>query len=572
MDKFGDSKAAQPQDHAAVTRDAAPAVPASDQCTQNFEDISNEFFRNHRMEVPPKPDPPAEQDASRNAQAMSDKTSKPFEVPQRKALKQQIQAIDSWLEEDFSAREQMGEKRDLNSINHQSAVYAAASTMAPADAAAGLKAAMNGDGGTDVDILQKLEDVKKKKHLGQRVSPVFVKELATQVKPLLPGMPLDKLCSALRLFASARHDDHDLYLRILGEIPVQVRGISPEMLTNCVRVLWRLRLHEATYLELFSMEAMNMIRAARRPAARAPRRPPAPSRRVDAATTAALGGVSAPSPPPAAPQEALAPFSAVQLIQLGNALAQLGAKHHTRFLDVFQEQLALAIPRLKQEECELLNPSLAMSQLVHDPLRRSFLERCAQVDAGKPSGGGQNTSAAPDIAQYQRDAEVRRRRQKNFANVYIFEASVRKETFSFFSSLPAEVRTYLDRIHAGAAALQHEGPSAFASQIASVLDQLGVNCDMGRMSGPLSLHVVAKATNPNSERAEIVYECNDVTAFFTVRQDDKGATPEVTAFTKLRHRLLQRLGIQLTHINIWEWQQLSEAQRVNYMVKLQSLQ
>mmetsp|Transcript_73961 Transcript_73961/g.230127 ORF Transcript_73961/g.230127 Transcript_73961/m.230127 type:complete len:192 (-) Transcript_73961:20-595(-) len=49
------------------------------------------------------------------------------------------------------------------------------------------------------------------------------------------------------------------------------------------------------------------------------------------------------------------------------------------------------------------------------------------------------------------------------------------------------------------------------------------------------------------------------------RQQDLGAV-------QLRHRLLQRLGIQLTHISCWEWQQMGEAQRVNYMVKLQSLQ
>merc|ERR1719199_2459582 len=106
-------------------------------------------------------------------------------------------------------------------------------------------------------------------------------------------MSLEKLVHVLRLFTSARHEDHDLYLRILGEIPVQIRGITPDQLTTCIRVLWRLRLHEATYLELFSMEAMNMIRAKRRPAPRAPRRPLA--RNSDAAG----GGSSlAPVPPP----------------------------------------------------------------------------------------------------------------------------------------------------------------------------------------------------------------------------------------------------------------------------------
>ena len=34
----------------------------------------------------------------------------------------------------------------------------------------------------------------------------------------------------------------------------EVRGISPELLTKCLRLMWHLRLGEETYLELFSME------------------------------------------------------------------------------------------------------------------------------------------------------------------------------------------------------------------------------------------------------------------------------------------------------------------------------
>ena len=41
-------------------------------------------------------------------------------------------------------------------------------------------------------------------------------------------MPLEGLVRMLKLFASARCDDPDLYLRILGEVPMQIRGISPE--------------------------------------------------------------------------------------------------------------------------------------------------------------------------------------------------------------------------------------------------------------------------------------------------------------------------------------------------------
>merc|ERR1711957_463430 len=134
--------------------------------------------------------------------------------------------------------------------------------------------------------------------------------------------------------------------------------------------------------------------------------------------------------------------------------------------------------------------------------------------------------------------------------------------FSFFASLPADVRSYFDRLHADASALPHEGPSQLATQVATVLEQLGVQCETNRMVGPLSLHIVAKATNPRAECVEIVYECNDSAAHYTLHQDAKGAALQLTAYAKLRQRLLQRLGIQLVHIGVAEWQSMGEAQRI----------
>jgi hypothetical protein len=558
MDRFGDSGVKE-----AAPFSLKPQLAPTSDCTQNFGDISQEFYRNHRIENPQKKAEPVE--VVPEGQAFDSDT---FQVPQRRALKQQIQAIDSWLEDDFTARERLGNPPSTGS--RIDAVFP--SPKVYQDSA--LTGLGSGQSAAEADIFKKLEDVKRRKDLGERVSPVTIKEIATQVKPLLPEMRLEQLVRTLRLFTSARYEDHDLYLRILGEIPVQVRGISPEMLTTCLRVLWRLRLYEETYLELFSMEAMNMIRAARKPTARAPRRPPAPSRAVDpAAAVGVTGSVLLPTPPPApSPAEAPTPFNATQLIHIGNALSQLGAKHPARFLEVFQEQLSIAIPRMTQEECELVSLAFASSQLMHDPLRRAFLERCSQVDAGAPvpSGCVHTVGAAPDIARYQQEAEIKRRRLKNFRNIFLIEASIRKETFSFFSSLPAEVRSYLDKVHSAAANLQHEGNGSFALQVAAVLDQLGVACDLKRLAGPVSLHIVAKATNPRAEFSEVVYECNDFGAYFAPRQDDRNAPHLLTTPARLRQKLLQRMGIQLVQLSIWEWQQMSEAQRINYMVKLQS--
>mmetsp|Transcript_85717 Transcript_85717/g.135367 ORF Transcript_85717/g.135367 Transcript_85717/m.135367 type:complete len:830 (+) Transcript_85717:68-2557(+) len=525
-------------------------------CTQNFQDVAGDFFRNHGMDV-------RQESNDANDQAFGNRRSEDFKIPERKALREQINAIDSWLEDDLLAREEL-QKGNLGG-NY--------GLLAPL-AAVGVEAVSKNlpsserNAGVEGSIFKRLEDAKHLKRLGEKTSPVTLKNIAQEAIPLFPGMPLEILVRALRLFTSARYEDHDLYLRILGEIPVQLRGISPEMLVECVRILWRLRLHEDTYLELFSMEAMNMIRAKRRPTPRAPRRPPV-LRGTDAITSTIGNSGPVPTPPL---MEGPAPFNAEQLIHLGNCLSRLGAKHPTRFMEIYQEQLAAAIPRLTAEECELVCPTLAMSQLMHDPLRRAFLERCAQVEAGKPlASDDMVASAAPDIAQYQLHADRRRRRAKNLRNIYIIEASVRKETFSFFSSLPQEIRIYLDHLHANAVHLEHEGATTFSSQVAVVLDQLGVSCETNRMSGPLGLHVVAKATNPRADCQEIIYECSDTSAFYRLRPD-KGAVPELTAWSKIRHRLLQRLGVQLTHISIWEWQQMSEAQRVNYMVKVQSLQ
>lgn len=551
--------------------------------TQNFGDISAEFYRNHCIGVNGRGAIAecAGQETQRFAESMNksgnvSEDHREMEIPQRNALREQINAMDSWLEDDFASREQLLKPSFAEVGKSTIGPFGAVSSSAgrqPIDIPKEIPLSYHHADSGDAEIITHLESFKRRKALGEKTSPVVLKNIAAKMKPLLPNMSLERLVHVLRLFTSARHEDHDLYLRILGEIPMQIRCATPELLTTCVRVLRRLRLPEATYLELFSMEAMNMIRSKRRmPSRAAPRRPPAP-RSTDAAASLQVisGGAKAPLPPA---HEIPAPFDSVQLIQFGNSLSYLGAKHPLRFLEVYQEQLALAIPRFTQEECELVSPTLAMSQLMPDALRRLFLERCAQVDAGgsPPSQRPVSEVAAPNIEEYQDAESVRRRRLKHFSNIFIIEASVRKETFSFFSSLPSDVRAYLDRLHVDSSKLLPNKPSTMTAQVAAVLDQLGVACDTTRMAGPLGLHVVAKATNPHADRSEIVYECSDACAFFVAREEDSGATPEMTAYTKLRHRLLQRMGIQLTKINIWEWQQLSDAQRINYIVKLQSLQ
>merc|ERR1719217_1573660 len=154
-----------------------------------------------------------------------------------------------------------------------------------------------------------------------------------------------------------------------------------------------------------------MIRARRRPTPRTPRRPPVPKPSESSGRPAPDSKLITPpiTPPPAA--EAPSPFTPEHLVQLGNSLSLLDAKHPPRFMEIYQEQLALAIPRLSAEHCELVSPCLALSQLCNDPLRRAFLDRCAEVGAGQPIAdivNNEQTQAMPDIPSYHEETAKRR--------------------------------------------------------------------------------------------------------------------------------------------------------------------
>lgn len=253
----------------------------------------------------------------------------------------------------------------------------------------------------------------------------------------------------------------------------------------------------------------------------------------------------------------------------------LNGKHQARFVEVLQEELTKAIPLLSREECEMVHPSFAISALVNDTLKRAFLERCAEVRAGLSFPGlagapAEKSEATPDIPSFQREREALQRRQKHISNVFTVEASVRKETFSFYASLPAEVRSYLDELKEGAMQLPAEECNLLTLQVAEVFSQLGLQYSLGKRVGSVAQHIVVQGTNPHTGEKERTYECSDMDAYYADKSDKD--EPEFTAATKLRHRLLDRMGVHLTHINIWEWRRLSEAQRVNYLVKLHSFQ
>eukprot|EP00913_Durusdinium_trenchii_P012226 g11480.t2 len=213
-----------------------------------------------------------------------------FSLPDRSKLREQIRAIDSWLEDDVM-HEQVNEghrlRKDESSLQEVLAKSAKVSKQAS-------------DVTSEAEVFGKLESARSRHKAGEKLG--------------------FSLAQGVGDMDDRSAEDHALYLSILGEIPVQVRGISAEMLTKCLRLLWKLRLNEETYLELFSMEAMNMIRAQRTNRCKV-RRHPKEQLEVKAA-----------------PKPALAPFSARMLVQIGNSLAQLGAKHPSRFMDVYQDR------------------------------------------------------------------------------------------------------------------------------------------------------------------------------------------------------------------------------------------
>lgn len=524
---------------------------------------------------------------------------KDFLVPDRKDLRDQIASIDSLLSGDFRDRDSMAGAQKLAQDMLRNPQMSAAGlaptpasmfltrdpTMAEPGSSLGGSFLQGGagegstEGQDEKEVFSLLLETKRAKARGLAPSGsdlAKLKLIAQKAKPLAPRMSLEGLVRMLKLFASARYVEPDLYLRILGEIPMQMKTMTPELLVRAVGILRRLRMRESTYMELFASEAMNMIRgASRKPFVSKPKLPSKPKPRHPPAEGGEQQQQGEEQQKPAGAAESsaegLGPFTPLQLVKLGNGFCLLDAKHQSRFVDIFQEQLQKAIPRMTREECEMVHPCLALSALVNDPLRRVFLERCATVGAGfLDDGAASQQQPTPDIPTFQAQKSAQKQRMRHIKNIYALEASVRKETFSFYSSLPPEVRTYLEGLKERAGKLPAEEPNRLTLQVAEILGQLGVQYSLERKSGPVSLHIVAQGTNPYNGEKERVYECDDVEAYYARKEGDK-EEPVILAATKQRHRLLERMGTHLTHISTWEWQKLGQAQRVNYIVKLHSL-
>jgi hypothetical protein len=236
------------------------------------------------------------------------------------------------------------------------------------------------------------------------------------------------------------------------------------------------------------------------------------------------------------------------------------------------------IDQLDAELCCLVSP-LFVINFMNDSLRRSFLKRAAEVQAG-----------------FHGQLEECR-------NLALTEFALRKEHHSLVSSLPAYVGRYLEKLKQhGAfdrwgtvhimAAHTPNGPkgsvasetsrrlqqkastaeggkkvdvhsSAMMEDVSACLTHLGVEHDNGVLCGPYLLDCVAiDMVNPSKR---IVYEVNSPHHFYE-------GTNQLIAAKKLRHRMLARLGQKLHHINAEDWVRLTSAQKMTYMLQQQHSQ
>jgi hypothetical protein len=237
------------------------------------------------------------------------------------------------------------------------------------------------------------------------------------------------------------------------------------------------------------------------------------------------------------------------------------------------------VEELDGQLCCLMS-TLFVSNYMSDSLRRAYLKRCAETQAGF------------------NDVDV-----DYLRSMALTELVLRKEHHSFMVSVPQYVTRYLDKVRRHAEfdgwgsvtlpptvapdgpkgnqraemtlSLQRKGNTATGGQrgdvfssdmhrdVSACLNHLGVEHENGVLCGPFLLDIVAlDMVNPNKR---IVYEVNSHHHFYE-------GTETIVADQRLRHRMLGRQGQKLHMIHAHEWRPLSSAQKMTHVLKLQQAQ
>lgn len=384
------------------------------------------------------------------------------------------------------------------------------------------------------DFFQDLRKSRDREKGRQGTGPLWL-HLAAQAKNLADQLNLEQLLEVLKLFCSVRYEDYELYMRLLGEVPLYVKQASQEQLCQLLRLMARRRLRERNYVDMAVAHLLSKIRF----------------------------------------NEEL--LSSRLLVKTANALAALECRSQPKFVEHFNRHFEHRIEELDAELCCMVSPVFLVNYM-GDSLRRAFLKRCAEVQAG--FGGGFPIRSLACI-----------------------ELALRKEQHSLVASLPPFVVRYLEKVRAqtdfdkyGSVVLPTtvapDGPrgddrqelsvallrkaattpgsatgDVFSSEmhrdVSACLSHLGIEHENGVVTGPFLLDVVAKDMVNPSRR--IVYEVNSPHHFFE-------GTKSLVADQRLRHRLLNRLGHTLHMVDAHDWRPLSAAAKMTFLLKIQQEQ
>lgn len=381
------------------------------------------------------------------------------------------------------------------------------------------------------------QDLRKSRHREkgrQATGPLWL-HLAAQAKNLADQFDLDQLLEVLKLFCSVRYEDYELYMRLLGEVPHYVKKAGTEQLCQLARLLARRRLRERNYVDMVVAHLLHKVRVS------------------EEGLTIRL------------------------LVKTANALAALECRSQPKFVEHFNRHFEHRIEELDEEMCCMVSPVFLVNYM-SDALRRSFLKRCAEIQAG-----------------FSGEFAIR--------NLACIELALRKEQHSLVASLPSFVVRYLEKVRAQSefdkwgsvvlpTTIAPDGPrgddrhelsvallrkaagskgnstsDVFSSDmhrdVSACLTHLGIEHENGVVTGPYLLDIVAKdMVNP---ARRIIYEVNSPHHFFE-------GTKALVADKRLRHRLLGRLGHQLHMVNAADWRPLSAAAKMTFLLKIQQEQ
>ncbi|CAJ1397444.1 unnamed protein product [Effrenium voratum] len=384
------------------------------------------------------------------------------------------------------------------------------------------------------DFFQDLRKSRDREKGRQATGPLWL-HLAAQAKNLADQLDLPQLLEVLKLFCSVRYEDYELYMRLLGEVPHYVKQASAAQLAELARLMARRRLRERNYVDMVVAHLLSKIRVS---------------------------------------EDNL---SMRLMVKTANALAALECRSQPKFVEHFNRHFEHRIEELDPELCCMVSP-VFMVNYMSDALRRSFLKRCAEAQAG-----------------FTGEAPIR--------NLACIELALRKEQHSLVASLPQFVVRYLEKVRAqsefdkwGSVVLPTtvapDGPrgddrqelsvallrkaagskcnttgDVFSSDmhrdVSACLTHLGIEHENGVVTGPYLLDIVAKDMVNPSRR--IIYEVNSPHHFYE-------GTKALVADKRLRHRLLGRLGHHLHMVNAYDWRPLAAAAKMTFLLKIQQEQ